>query len=116
MLAAGGGYGGSALGGAIFVRSGQLQLRDCTFLNNGTTAGLGGSGAPNGIAKGGALFICNSSFCGPGHDGVAVALGKVTFKASNAAQAGDDPACPGRDDSDICGYIAITPTETETRH
>jgi hypothetical protein len=116
VLAAGGGYGGSALGGAIFVRSGHLQLRDTIFLNNGAAGGLGGSGAPNGIAKGGALFVCSSSFCGPGHDGVAVALGRTIFKSSSAPEAGDDPACPGRDDADVCGYIAIAPAETETKH
>jgi hypothetical protein len=91
-------------------------LRDTTFVDNGAAGGLGGSGAQNGIAKGGALFVCSSSFCGPGHDGVAVALGKTVFKSSSAPQAGEDPACPGRDDADVCGYIAIAPPETETKH
>jgi hypothetical protein len=114
-LAAGGGYGGSALGGAIFVRSGQLQLRDAIFLNNSSVGGLGAAGAPNGIAKGGTLFICSSSFCGPGHDGVAVVFGKTLFQSSSAADANQDPACPGRDDADVCGQLAIAPAGNDTK-
>ncbi|MEO8368327.1 MAG: hypothetical protein ABI806_03940, partial [Candidatus Solibacter sp.] len=102
-LAAGGGYGGSALGGAIFVRSGELKLYDTELLNNAAVGGLGAGGAPNGIAKGGALFVCTSSFCGPGHDGIATLYGKNIFKSNSAAQAADDPACVARDDADVCG-------------
>ena len=113
--AAGGGYGGSGLGGAIFVRSGQLQLSDVTFLNNSSVGGLGATGAPNGIAKGGTLFICSSSFCGPGYDGLAVAFGKTIFQSSSAADAGQDPACPGRDDADVCGQLLAAPAANDTK-
>ena len=113
--AAGGGYGGSGLGGAIFVRSGQLQLIDVTFLNNSSVGGLGATGAPNGIAKGGTLFICSSSFCGPGYDGLAVAFGKTIFQSSSAADAGQDPACPGRDDADVCGQLLAAPAANDTK-
>lgn len=113
-MAAGGGSGGSALGGAIFVRSGQLQLRDATFLNNSSVGGLG-AGASNGIAKGGTLFICSSSFCGPGYDGVAIAFGKTLFQSSSAADANQDPACTGRDDADVCGQLVIAPAGNDTK-
>jgi len=113
--AAGGGFGGSALGGAIFVRSGQLQLRDVTFTNNSSSGGLGASGAPNGIAKGGAVFICSSFFCGPGHDGVGAASGKIVFQSSSAAQAGDDPPCSPRDDADVCGLFLVAPAVKDTK-
>src|ERR1019366_5392536 len=113
--AAGGCYGGSGLGGAIFVRSGQLQLSDVTFLNNSSVGGLGATGAPNGIAKGGTLFICSSSFCGPGYDGLAVAFGKTIFQSSSAADAGQDPACPGRDDADVCGQLLAAPAVNDTK-
>src|ERR1035437_4104604 len=113
--AAGGGYGGSALGGAIFVHSGQLQLRDVTFLNNSSVGGLGVAGAPNGIAKGGAIFICSSSFCGPGHDGVAAVSGKMLFQSSAAADAGQDPTCSGRDDADVCGLYLVAPAANDTK-
>src|ERR1019366_2607081 len=112
---AGGGYGASGLGGAIFVRSGQLQLSDVTFLNNSSVGGLGAAGAPNGIAKGGTLFICSSSFCGPGYDGLAVALGKTIFQSSSAADAAQDPACPGRDDADVCGQLLAAPAANDTK-
>lgn len=114
-MAAGGGSGGSALGGAILVRSGQLQLRDATFLNNSSVGGLGAAGAPNGIAKGGALFICSSSFCGPGHEGVAVVFGKTSFQSSSAADANQDPACSGRDDADVCGQLVIAPAGNDPK-
>jgi hypothetical protein len=115
-IAAGGGLGGSALGGAIFVRSGQLQLRDVTFMNNSSTGGLGAAGAPNGIAKGGAVFICSSFFCGPGHDGVGAASGKMVFRSNSAAEAGADPLCAERDDADVCGLFLIAPAVNDTKH
>lgn len=114
-LAGGGGYGGSALGGAIFVRLGELHLRDTTFVNNKAIAGIGGDGAPNGIAKGGALFICSSSFCGPGHDGKVLMFGKTSFSVNSAIQAGEDPTCDGRDDADVCGRIAVTPPGNQSQ-
>ena len=65
-----GGGGGAGLGGALFVRSGNLQLNGSnTFANNSSTGGAGGSGSDftgagggitNGAAgqgKGGAIFI-----------------------------------------------------------
>jgi hypothetical protein len=112
-IAAGGGTGGSALGGAVFVRSGRLVLHDAAFINNAAVGGLGGSGTPNGVAKGGALFVCSSYYCGPGHDGTAAAYGKTFFSSSTAAQAGEDPACSGRDDRDVCGMLKTVENESK---
>ncbi|NJM59394.1 MAG: hypothetical protein HC849_03025, partial [Oscillatoriales cyanobacterium RU_3_3] len=39
---AGGRGGGAGLGGAIFIRSGSLNLVNSRFLNNQATGGLGG--------------------------------------------------------------------------
>ena len=112
-IAGGGGLGGSALGGAIFVRSGQVILRDTAFVNNAAVGGLGGSGAAAGVGKGGALFICSSYFCGPGHDGAALIYGNTYFKSSTAAQAGEDPLCSGRDDRDVCGVLKAGENESK---
>ncbi len=108
-MAGGGGQGGSGLGGAIFVRSGRIQLHNTVFLNNSAAAGLGAAGAPNGIAKGGAIFVCSQDFCGSGHAGTAVISGKPVFQSSGATDAGTDPRCWGRDDPDVCGRISENP-------
>ena len=111
----GGGCGGSALGGALFVRSGMLHMNDIIFVNNTSTPGTGAGGAINGIAKGGALFICSSSYCGPGYDGIAVVSGNTVFKVNSAADAGVDQTCPGRDDGDICGPVTVPHKANESR-
>jgi hypothetical protein len=100
------GAGGSGMGGAIFVRSGLLHLVDTTFANNTAMAGMGGRGAAAGIAKGGALFICSTNLCGAGSDGAATWSGKVTFQNNAAGDAGGEQTLPGRDDSDVCGYLS----------
>jgi hypothetical protein len=110
---AGGGSGGSGLGGAIFVRSGILTLHDIGFTNNTAIAGFGAAGAPNGVAKGGALFICSAYYCGPGHDGVVVAVGGTSYRSSTAGQAGEDPVCTGRDDSHVCGTVLAAENESK---
>jgi hypothetical protein len=48
------GGGGAGLGGAIFVRSGTLTLRDSTLINNSTKAG---TGFKDGSTAGGAIFV-----------------------------------------------------------
>ncbi|MBS1859723.1 MAG: hypothetical protein JST11_30405 [Acidobacteria bacterium] len=111
----GGGCGGSALGGALFATSGLLHLNDTLFLDNSSVAGLGASGAVNGVAKGGALFLCSSSYCGPGHDAIAVLSGNTVFKANSASDAGVDQTCTGRDDADVCGPITIAPKKEDSR-
>ena len=68
----GDGGGGGALGGAIFSRNGDLEVRISTFFNNYVTRGQSGGGqAANGADAGGAIFslgrsveIRNSTFSG----------------------------------------------------
>ena len=102
-----GGAGGAGLGGAVFVSSGHLQMADTVFVNNSSAGGAGAGGAANGTAKGGALFVCSSFFCGPGSGGAAVSLGGVSFDSNSAAEAGVEDCCAGRDDSNVCGYLSL---------
>jgi hypothetical protein len=108
----GGGGGGAGLGGAIFVSTGGLQLLNTSFVSNSTTAGTrGDTGAGDGQAKGGALFICSPSFCGAGHNASAILQGNVSYQGNLAADAGTAQTCPGRDDVDVCGtFSGPTPT------
>jgi hypothetical protein len=79
------------LGGAIFMRSGALQLLDCDFLTNGTTGGAGGiSFGGAGQGKGGAIYLMPGVF--------AVQSGSL-FTGNTAT---DDNATPG-DDDDVFG-------------
>ncbi len=52
------GGGGGGLGGAVFVRSGELRLDDVLFSGNSATGGF--SDRNNGQGFGGALFLCSS--------------------------------------------------------
>ncbi len=57
-----GGGGGAGLGGAIFVRAGNLTLTNSDFISNSATNGQGGKGGNpgtgrDGQGKGGAIFI-----------------------------------------------------------
>jgi hypothetical protein len=101
-----GGSGGAGLGGAIFVSSGFLYLLDTRFEGNACRGGNGAPGAVNGQAKGGALFVCSRAFCGASHDAAAVFSGTTSFAGNTAEDAGLDPKCPGRDDSDLCGHLS----------
>ena len=88
----GGGGGGAGFGGAIFIRSGQLDLAHTQFNSNssahGSSLGSGGSG------KGGALFALNILTNPNGNDqGMPAALPTVTgcgnaFTGSTAGNAG----------------------------
>lgn len=110
-----GGCGGSGLGGALFVRSGLVHMNDTAFLNNAAMAGTGAGGAVNGVAKGGALFVCTSSYCGPGYDGIVVISGNSIFKGNSAGDAGVDQTCSGHDDGNICGPVTVTSKASESR-
>ena len=104
--AAGGpGGAGAGLGGAIFASAGTLRLLNVTFGSNSSAGGVGGSGAGSGQAKGAALFICTSSFCGAGHDATAAASGSNAFGGNVAPDAGSAPACPVTDNADVCGLL-----------
>ncbi|MBR8826683.1 MAG: VCBS repeat-containing protein [Gomphosphaeria aponina SAG 52.96 = DSM 107014] len=54
----GGGKGGAGMGGAIFIRTGTVNLNNVTFENNSAT---GGTGSNNGQGLGHAIFIINSA-------------------------------------------------------
>lgn len=82
-----GGGGGAGLGGALFVRTGSLQLSgNNTFANNSTTGGAGGISLAPGIngddgqAKGGAIFIHNEA--------AAFLSTPLNFSGNTAANAG----------------------------
>ena len=78
----GDGGGGGALGGAIFSRNGDLEVRISTFFNNYVTRGQSGGGqAANGADAGGAIFslgrtleIRNSTFSGNQATGFGAAI------------------------------------------
>jgi hypothetical protein len=105
-----GGGGGAGFGGAIFVRSGALNLNNVTFSNNSAVGGTGAQG------KGGSLFLYNGASFN-------MVPNSVAFSGSTAAAAGlpgqgysadpynNNATCPGTDTVDICG---IVPTNTLT--
>jgi DNA-binding CsgD family transcriptional regulator len=105
IVARSGGGGGAAFGGAIFVRSGFLQVLDTSFIANSTSGGLGSAGSPNGPAKGGALFLCAAELCCAGCDAAAVWSGSSHFRG-NAADSNAGEGCLGRGDADVCGRLA----------
>ena len=56
----GGGGGGAGLGGAIFIKSGELTVRNSSFENSVAQGGTGGSGnlgGEDGQGVGGAIFV-----------------------------------------------------------
>lgn len=101
----GGGGGGAGLGGAIFARSGFVELMDVRFSNNRALRGAAGShfgnnGGGAGQGKGGALFLM------PGVE--AVAMG-VTFEdnaADDASGTGFTPGSPS-DTNDVHGVLEV---------
>jgi hypothetical protein len=113
----GGGWGtlntnggpGAGFGGAIFVRSGTLNLAGVTFSGNTALAGAGGPLNAAAQGKGGALFLYSGAILN-------VAPG-VVFAANVAADAGAESLgfsgapyqnrakCPGVDTVDICGVV-----------
>lgn len=89
----GGGGGGAGFGGAIFIRSGSLDLRNSSFDGNDSTAGTSNGYTPA-TAKAGVVFALNILHNASGNDqGMPAQLPKVTgcenaFTASAAANAG----------------------------
>jgi hypothetical protein len=81
----GGGGGGAGLGGAIFLRSGTLNVTNSAFLTNSATGGIGGSSpgqsGTNGQGIGGAIFIT---------DGFAANVSGLTFMNNVASDADND--------------------------
>jgi hypothetical protein len=97
------GMGGAALGGAIFVRSGLVELVDSAFVDNLAVGGFGGPSSSAAPAKGGAVFLCTKALCGS--DSAAVWSGATLFRGNKAdARAGE--GCLGRHDEQVCGRLA----------
>ncbi len=95
-----GGGGGAGLGGAIFVRAGNLTLANDTFTNDTTTggsAGTGGTGATGGQGKGGALFI---------NSGVTAIAANTTFSGNSASNAGTTTTNP-QDNNNVYGTLTV---------
>ena len=99
------GDGGAALGGAVFVKSGFLQLIDTSFIGNSASGGLSPAASRVAPAKGGALYLCAPGMCGPGSDAYGVWSGNSSFRA-NTADPGAGEGCPGRGDIQVCGRLA----------
>ena len=79
------GGGGLGAGGAVFVKSGSLTLRQVAFTSNGATHG---TGFGNGQGKGGALFLCTAAedaSCGATLEPTSC---NVTFSGNTASSAG----------------------------
>ena len=118
----GGGGGGGGFGGAIFVRSGTLNLTNTSFSNNTATGGTGASnGASNGQGLGGAIFALSSLTNTNGNNQgfpstlpIVTFFGSPTFSSNNAAN--DATTTPGFglgnlfDDNDLYGsqYVGGT--------
>jgi hypothetical protein len=76
------GGGGAGFGGAIFLRSGILTIRQSNFVDNNAIGGTaaGGTTANNGNGNGGAIFI---------HNGAVVNYHSLNFSNNKASSAGD---------------------------
>ncbi|MGE5657523.1 MAG: DUF4347 domain-containing protein, partial [Actinomycetota bacterium] len=89
-----GGGGGAGLGGAVFVRSGVVNLFNNTFSSNSAIGGSGGGATvAGGQGKGGAIFIASSAT----ESGslpvptVNTVNGATTFTGNSAVDAGSTP-------------------------
>lgn len=101
----GGGGGGGGFGGAIFIRSGQLDLVNTQFSGNSASRSAISSGSPLALGKGGAVFAMHVLTQENGDNlGMPTALPKVTgcintFSSSTASDAGST----SRDNVDTFG-------------
>lgn len=95
------GGGGAGLGGAIFVRTGVLEMIDCNFHRNSATGGAaGGSGATGGDGKGGAVFV---------NSGASVLETGTAFGTGGDANSASDDAATSGDNDDVYGTISTIP-------
>ncbi|MEL4897371.1 hypothetical protein [Crocosphaera sp. Alani8] len=100
----GNGGGGAGMGGAIFVRSGIVDLNNVDFTNNSAT---GGTGANAGQGLGGAIFVMQSTTNSNGNNqGMPTTLATVTasgisFRGNSAA----DDAGTATNNDDLFGSI-----------
>jgi hypothetical protein len=94
------GGGGAGLGGALFVRSGNVSIRNSTFGNNLVAGGEnGGTPAVDGLAKGGAIFALDDLEANAnGNDrGMPASLPRVTGCNNEFFQNTVTPFPPGTD-------------------
>ncbi|NER35145.1 MAG: DUF4347 domain-containing protein [Oscillatoria sp. SIO1A7] len=107
------GGGGAGLGGAIFIRSGSLTLKNATFTNNSTT---GGTGFQNGQGKGGAIFIMQSTTNSNGNNqGMPATIPVVNATATFSGNAAADDAGSATDNDDVFGSFNNFPTAANNR-
>jgi hypothetical protein len=105
----GGGGGGAGFGGAIFIRSGSLDLQSTEFDSNGAHAGSGGPGAA-GLGKGGAIFAMHITGNTNGNNqGMPTTLPLLTgcnntFLSGNSA---DDQGGGPRDNNNTFGVDTV---------
>jgi len=100
-----GGGGGGGLGGAVFIRSGHLDVQNSAFTSNTARGGGANANANPGLGKGGAIFavhiLANTN---PDDQGMPTSLPTVTgctntFSLSSASNAGTT----SRDNADTFG-------------
>jgi CSLREA domain-containing protein len=101
----GSGGGGGGLGGAIFVRAGNLVLQNSIFSSNSTTGGNGGTpccapAGSRGQGKGGAVFI---------HTDATAGAASITFNSNTAPDAAGTPT----DNHDIYGLLQQPPVAND---
>ncbi|MEL6765519.1 MAG: hypothetical protein AAFO87_18135, partial [Cyanobacteria bacterium J06607_6] len=108
------GGSGAGLGGAVFVRSGSLEIINSSFTNNTATGGTGG--ANDGQGLGGAIFAMQSTTNVNGNNqGMPTTLPTVTtadnviFSGNTAGDANGNTGLnglgAGQDNNDIFGTI-----------
>jgi hypothetical protein len=105
------GGGGMGAGGAIFVASGSLNLKNVLFQNNSSTGGTGGNA---GKGYGGALFLFNKADNGntaaPGTtNDPQLTASCVTFAGNTAS---DDPGSATNNDNVFGNFVQPEPTLT----
>ena len=100
-----GGGGGAGLGGAVFIRSGHLDIQSSALNNNTAMGGGANANANPGLGKGGAIFAVHILADTNGNDqGMPTTLPTVsgcanTFSGSSASSAG----ATSRDNPDTFG-------------
>lgn len=108
-----GGGGGAGLGGAIFIRSGNLFLKNSSLNSNITTRGTGFPN--NGQAKGGGIFAVTAAQTTEAGISIAPSVFLLGINDFSGNSAFDAAGLPG-DTQDIYGFIQGTrPTGTAGR-
>ncbi len=94
------GGGGAGLGGAIFIRAGNLYLQNITFNDDSASGGAaGGAGADGGEGKGGAVFINTGAT-------VIAVQALPSFSGDSATDAGTMNSNP-QDNNDVYGTLGL---------